>query len=90
MTKQVRILPTTIRIENISLLDFLQDLPEVLKNVPELADIRANTVTLLSQKEGIINMSYTSEDSFNLSGLRPEVLDKVVEAIRRYYEVKPK
>ena len=87
MGKKIKVLPTTVRIENIELLDFLKDLPEVLKNIPELADIRANAVTLVSSKANI-SMSYVSPDSFNMSGPSPEILQRFVEAIEAYYQGK--
>lgn len=87
MKRQIKVLPATVRVENIELLDFLKDLPEVLKNVPELEGIRANGATLVSSK-GNISMSYVSPNTFNMSGPSPEILGRLVEAIKKHYESK--
>lgn len=87
MKRQIKVLPATVRVENIELLDFLKDLPEVLKRVPELEGTRANGVTLISPK-GNISMSYAAPETFNLSGPSPGILQKLVEAIKKHYEGK--
>ena len=76
-----------MRVENIDLLDFMKDLPEILKNVPELEGVRANGVTLVSPK-GNVNMSWVAQDVFNMSGPNPEILEKLVEAMKKHYQSK--
>jgi len=87
MKRMIRVLPTTVRVENIDLLDFLGDLSKILKSVPELSDSRASGVSI-SNPRGTISMSYVSPNVFNLSGPDPEILEKLVEAMKKYYESK--
>ena len=85
--KKIKVLPATVRVENIDLLDFLKDLQEILQGIPELGTVRASGVSLSTSK-GTISMSYASPHVFNLSGPNPETLGTLVEAIKKYYETK--
>lgn len=87
MKKKIRVLPATVRVENIDLLDFAKDVSEILESVPELSGARASGLSLSTPK-GTINMSFVSPNVFNLSGPNPEILDKLVEAIKKHYESK--
>jgi hypothetical protein len=87
MKKKIRVLPATVRVENVDLLEFLSDLPEILSSIPELSGSRASGVSLSTPK-GTINMSFVSPGIFNLSGPNPEVLDALIEALKKYYEGK--
>lgn len=82
--KKIKVLPATVRIENIDLLKFLADLPEILTYVPELSGTRASNVGLSTPK-GTISMSHAGPDIFNMSGPTPEILDLLVEAIKKHY-----
>jgi hypothetical protein len=86
---KIKVLPSTVRIEKIDLLEFLGDLPEIIKSVPELSEIRATSVSL-SHPRGSISMGYVSQGAFNLSCGDPEILDKLVEAMKKFYESKTK
>ena len=87
MKKKIRVLPATVRIENIDLLEFSKDLQGILESVPELRGTRAASISLTTPK-GTISMSYAAPDQFNLSGPSPAILDELVEAIKKHYETK--
>lgn len=84
MKKEIRVLPSTVRIEKIELLDFLGDLPEILSSVPELSGVRATGVSL-AHPRGSISLSLISPEAFALSCPDPETMDRLVEAIKKYY-----
>ena len=83
--KKIRVLPATVRIENIDLLEFLKDISEILRSITELSGTRAHNVTLTTPK-GTISMSVAGPDVFNLSGPNLEILGVLVEAIKKHYE----
>lgn len=85
--EKIKVLPSTVRIEKINLLDFLKDLPEIIKSVPELSGAYASSVSLYHPR-GSISMGYVSPEAFNLSCADPEILDKFIEAMKKYYENK--
>lgn len=89
MEKRIRVLPATVRVENIDLLDFLKDVPKIFKSVPELGEVRASSLNLATTK-GTVSFGYVKKDAFNMSGPSPEILDKLVEAIKKHYEPGPK
>ena len=86
MEKKIRILPSAVRVEKISLLEFLEDLPQIIKSTPNLNEVRASNLTL-SHPKGSISMSTVAEEAFTISA-DPDVLDKLVEAAKKYYEKK--
>ena len=86
MEKKIKILPAAVKVEKISLLEFLGDLPEIIKSAPDLSGTKASTITL-SHPKGSISMSSVAEDAFTISA-DPDVLSKLVDAAKRYYEKK--
>ena len=86
MGKEVKVLPTTVRVQNIDLLDFLKDLREILNSIDAgLGEVRASGLSITTSK-GTISFSYAARDSFNILCSDPETLDKLIEAIKKYYE----
>lgn len=85
--EKVKVLPSTVRVEKINLMDFLKDLSEIIKSVPELSGVYASSVSLYHPR-GSISMGYVSPEAFNLSCADPEILEKLIEAMKKYYEGK--
>ena len=76
-----------MRVEKIALLDFLKDLPEIVESIPELDKVQASGISLTSPR-GNISMSRTTDDSFNMSCNEPLLLEKLTEAMKRFFEKK--
>jgi len=87
MRREIKVLPGTVRVENIDLIEFMKDLSEILKNVPELEGVRANGVNLVSPR-GNVSMSWVTKEAFNMTGSNPEILEKLIEAMKKYYQIK--
>ena len=82
---RVKVLPTTVRVSGIKMINFIQTLPEILKKMPELGDIRGSNLSL-NFPNASLNMAWASEESFNISCNDPEILDVLIQKIENLYD----
>lgn len=86
MSEKIRIVPTTVRIEKVRLIDFLSDMREIIKGIEELANGTPTGVNFRLATKGSMNIALVGADTFNISCSDPETLDKLVEAAKKFYE----
>lgn len=84
MEEGFKVIPSTVRIENLDLLELLRDLSEIVKSDPDLQEVRAVNVTIRVPK-GAISMGFVAPGVFNLSCPHPETLNMLLQAMKRFY-----
>ena len=92
-TERPKIAPTSFRIENIKLSDFLEALPRVLEN-EELKDLSLNSLTLYAPRRGKYIQVNTVSIAPNVSVLTaacddPQLLKLFIEAIEKTFDKVP-
>ena len=88
MNDKVKILPSNVRVDNLDIMEFVSKLPEIVKHAPELEGTRLSSASFYHPK-GSISIGWAAERSFTLSA-PPEVLNPLLEAIKKFYQAEGK
>lgn len=87
MSKEIEITPSTVRVNKVSIDQFMSDMREIIDLDPELR--RANVSSaVLAVPGGTINLGRAGDDSFNVSTSVPPMLERLIAAMKKFYKSK--